>query len=122
MELSSTPTSSELLLTSQKRKLRGNLLKMTVYSILVAYYKVNLEENMINRAIKTVQLDFLYCVYAYNKNYEKIEIEDDSEEDEDEEAQEANSPDNSQDKDAKNKYIIFTFDFLFKKILEYCED
>jgi hypothetical protein len=84
---------------------------------------VNLEENMINRAIKTAQVDFLYCVYAYNKNYEKIEIDDDSDEEDDEELLDGNSPVNADDdKGSKNKYIVFTFDFLFKKILEYCED
>ena len=30
---------------------------------------------MILRAIKTAQFEFLYCVFAYNKNFMKIENE-----------------------------------------------
>jgi hypothetical protein len=40
---------------------------------------------MILRAIKTQQLEFIYCVFAYNKNYEQIdedeEVDSDKEED-----------------------------------------
>ena len=39
--------------------------------VLVAYYQVELDEAMILRAIKTRQIKrFLYCVWAFNKNYE----------------------------------------------------
>jgi len=41
-------------------------------STLVAYYSVCLDEKMILRAIKTKQMDFLYCMYAFNKNYENL--------------------------------------------------
>ena len=39
---------------------------------MVAYYNVNLDEKMIIRAIKTNQVNFLYFVFAYNKNYERL--------------------------------------------------
>jgi hypothetical protein len=63
---------------------------------------------MILRAIKTGQMDFLYCVFAYNKNYEEIEENEDSD---------------SFDSEAEDhRYKIFTLDFLFKRIIDYCED
>jgi hypothetical protein len=77
--------------------------------MLVAYYHVRIDEDMILRAIKTAQLDFLYCVFAYNKNYE--ELSDDS-----------SSSDDESIGDEDTKYLTFTFDFLFKKVLEFCED
>lgn len=43
--------------------------------MLVAYYNVRIDEEMILRSIKTAQVDFLYCVFAYNKNYEELEDE-----------------------------------------------
>ena len=61
-------------------------------------------------------MDFLYCVYAYGQNYEKKHKE--NEEDEDDE----DSDDDLDEEDIEAKYNTFTFDFLFKKILEYCED
>lgn len=76
--------------------------------MLVAYYNVRMDEEMILRAIKTNQVDFLYCVFAFNKNYE--EIDDDL------------SDDDAGLDDLSDKYVTFTFDFLFKKIIEYCED
>jgi hypothetical protein len=42
---------------------------MYLHSILVAYYNVRIEEEMIHRAIKTSKFDFLYTVFAYKKNY-----------------------------------------------------
>ena len=53
---------------------------------LVAYYEVELKEEMIVRAIKTRQIkNFLYCVWAFNKNFEYIdeEEEDGSSDDDD---------------------------------------
>lgn len=38
--------------------------------MLVYQYKVSLDEKMIIRAVKTNQTDFLYCIWAYNKNFE----------------------------------------------------
>ena len=40
-----------------------------VASILAAKYQVVIDEKMMIRAIKTEQFDFLYYVYAYNKNF-----------------------------------------------------
>jgi len=42
------------------------------FSVIIQQYKVSLDEKMIIRAVKTNQTDFLYCIWAYNKNYEKI--------------------------------------------------
>ena len=38
-------------------------------SCLVSFYKVQLDNQMIVRALKTNQLYFLYCVWAFNKNF-----------------------------------------------------
>jgi len=32
---------------------------------------VKIDKEMMMRAIKTTQIDFLYCVFAYNKNYQE---------------------------------------------------
>lgn len=40
-----------------------------IASVLVADFKVQMEEEMILRAIKTKQMYFIYCVFAFNKNY-----------------------------------------------------
>lgn len=78
---------------------------------------------MLVRAIKTNQLHFLYCVWAFNKNYERVletaadQISDESDYDssEDEDG-------NPKPYDKSGKYRTFTFDRLFKLILEYCPD
>ena len=41
-----------------------------VASALVTFYKVQLDKKMIIRALKTNQTTFLYCVWAFNKNFE----------------------------------------------------
>ena len=43
-----------------------------IASLLIAYYNVRIDEEMILRAVKTAQLDFLYCVYAYNRNFQDL--------------------------------------------------
>ena len=78
-----------------------------VASILAAKYQVVIDEKMMIRAIKTEQFDFLYFVYAYNKNFEKLAEQDDEEEDPD------------QGDMARCK--IFTYDWLIKKIILYKE-
>jgi hypothetical protein len=54
-------------------------------------------------------------VFAYNKNFEEV----DGDEYDDDEDEDLHSLENEED---QRKFITFTFDFLFKKILEYCED
>ena len=49
-----------------------NFKEMSIASILVYKYEVALDEKMLVRAIKTNQMQFLYCVWAFNKNYERI--------------------------------------------------
>lgn len=77
---------------------------------------------MIIRAVKFNLLDFLYCVFAFNKNYEyrpKNTSDDDD-----------NSSSSSDDRQAKEEamktdhenYIVFTYDYLIEKILRYVED
>ncbi len=88
---------------------------MTFGSVLVAYYNVDLDEKMIIRAIKINAMDFLYCVWAFNKNFERrtkaINSLSHDSNDEDDEA------DNSND-----KYKTYTFDYLIKMVLDYCLD
>lgn len=49
-----------------------NFKEMTIASTLVAFYNVHLDEKMLVRAIKTNQMQFIYCVWAFNKNYERV--------------------------------------------------
>jgi hypothetical protein len=63
---------------------------------------------MIIRAIKINAMSFLYCVWAFNKNYCRIKsklstIDSDSE----------RNPD---------KYQTYTFNYLIKTVLEHCPD
>lgn len=37
---------------------------------IVYSYQVSIQEEMIIRAVRANQLYFLYCVFAFNKNYE----------------------------------------------------
>ena len=100
-----------------------NLKEVTIASLLVAFYSVHLDEKMLVRALKTNQMQFIYCVWAFNKNYERIvemgkdQISDDSDYD--------SSEDESGDPkpfDKTAKYRTYTFDQLFKLILQYCPD
>ena len=56
-------------------------------------------------------MDFLYMVYAYNKNFElrKFEYADDGQL-------------NPSEGDMLDEYRTFTYDWLIKRIMEYCED
>lgn len=49
-----------------------NMKEEKIASLIVAYYTVKIDKEMIMRAIKTAQIDFLYCVFAYNKNYQEV--------------------------------------------------
>lgn len=68
-------------------------------------------------------MEFLYCVWAFNKNYEQkleyYDVDADSESD-----FESEVDDDSDDKPIKQpeKYHTYTFDQLFKLILQYCPD
>lgn len=42
------------------------------FRVIVANYNVRIDEDMIIRAVKTMQYEFLEAVYAFNKNYEVI--------------------------------------------------
>ena len=79
---------------------------------------------MIIRAIKTNQMYFLYCVWAYNKNYKRIYSEDHQD---DELSDESDASSTNEDgvyvaKDTKDRYETFTYNFLIKKILQYAPD
>ncbi len=41
-----------------------------VAQIIVAFYPVKLERQMIQRALKIKNFDFIYTVWAFEKNYE----------------------------------------------------
>ena len=43
-----------------------------IAQVLVAKYNIAIDENMLIRSIKTRQMKFLYCVWAFNKNFEYI--------------------------------------------------
>ena len=63
-------------------KIALNVKETKIASILAHKYKVLIYEEMVIRAIKTDQFEFLFQVYQMNKNYEFI-IESDSDDDSD---------------------------------------
>ena len=57
-----------------------NMRETAIAQWLIIDYQVYNSEAMMIRAIKTRQIDFLYSVYAFNKNYElNLEYEGDDE-------------------------------------------
>lgn len=108
---------------------------------MVAHYNVKIDEDMIIRAVKTGQLEFLYCSFCYNKNYQESliqspRVEEISDDDKIEESslessesdrkafKEAFSRSKSMSKKRETRKVVttFTFDYTFKKILENCSD
>jgi hypothetical protein len=88
---------------------------------------------MIIRAIKFNLLDFLYCVFAFNKNYEYRPINANDDDDKSDSSSDdrdrfgINSRDGEKAKEEAMKldhanYIVFTYDYLIEKILRYVED
>lgn len=67
------------------------------------------------RAIKTAQVDFLYSVFAFNKNYEQ-HFDNDSDSEVPQEEDFLNQV------EQPKKYTVFTFDWLFKNVIEFCQD
>ena len=82
---------------------------------------------MIIRAVKTNMQDFLYCVFAYNKNFEfrkgygKINDEDGDDTESNDEEEEVLENQEDLRNDPAN-YKVFTFDDLISKVLEFCEE
>ena len=70
---------------------------------------------MIIRAIKINAMDFLYCVWAFNKNYKRKKAKDAS-------ISEDSFDEEGEFIDFKIKFETFTFDYLIKKVLEYSLD
>ena len=56
-------------LTTNILKIALNQTEQKIASCLVAYYSCKLSEDMIDRAIKTNQMDFLYTVWGFGKNF-----------------------------------------------------
>ena len=46
-----------------------------ISSVIVAQYNAKIDEEMVLRACKTGQLNFLYTMFAYNKNYQELMTE-----------------------------------------------
>ena len=76
-----------------------------------------IDESMLVRAVKTEQMNFLYCLYAFNKNYE-VDTGDCASDHSDGGA----APSVSDEDDAVEKYRTFTYDSLLKMIASYCKD
>lgn len=72
---------------------------------------------MMIRAVKTNQMNFLYMVYAYNKNYEINKVFE-AKSDQNPSSDGANDIYHQQEQ----KYNTFSYDWLIKKILEHFED
>ena len=98
---------------------------------IVADYKPKLDERMVDRAIKTNQLYFLYSIYAFNKNYECLVDytgeENESSETEDEDDTTKGMPDEDEPTIAELeaikrrrsvKYKTYTFEWLIERVIE----
>ena len=86
--------------------------------MLAAFYYIAIDEDMIVRAIKTRQFAFLKAIFAFNQNYQFIgELEESSDNDSHDSSQECTA-----DKNNSENYRTFTYNWLIKKIMEYCED
>ena len=109
-----------------------NFREEKIASTLITYYKTSLDTMMIIRAIKTNQLVFLYCLFAFNKNFTRLNnyigeeyesTETQSDEEEGELNRKIRGLNYTAFSKARNaKYKTLTFDFLFKKVLEYDTD
>lgn len=112
--------------TTNVLRIALNFKEVTCASVLVYDYKVCLDESMLVRAVKTNQLQFLYCSWAFQKNYERrLEpdqdvISDDSDLDIEESAEDEDEEGKIIEQSAK--YRTYTFDMLFKLILKNCPD
>lgn len=60
-------------------------------------YMVVIDEDMIIRAINTKQVDFLYCVYAFNKNFQYIGKKDQADGEPDQSDSDSESDDENSD-------------------------
>ena len=100
-----------------------NIKETSCASVLVAFYHVQFDQKMMIRAIKTNQMQFIYCTYAFNKNYLRVEESDPAEISEDSDY-ESSEDENGDPKPViqKAKYQTYTFDRLFKLILQFCPD
>jgi hypothetical protein len=56
-------------LITEVLKISLNLKEAMISSCIVAYYTPKLSERMIERALKTDQMDFIQTIWAYHKNY-----------------------------------------------------
>jgi hypothetical protein len=75
---------------------------------------VDLDEKMVIRAIKINAMSFLYCVWAFNKNFRRenaTSAKDDT-----------TSRKSSQSEPKEKRYTTYTFNFLIKAVLEHCPD
>ena len=80
--------------------------------VIVANYNVRIDEDMIIKAVKTQQFEFIEAVFAFNKNYEVLS-----------QAKKTRRfsllpTDIKSDMDNELRNKIFTFDYLFKLIIE----
>jgi len=107
-----------------------NFKEEMIASVLIAEYKISLDEQMVIRALKTDQMNFLYCCYAFNKNYTRLNsyVGEDKESTETEVSEEedlrgiAKLDQNGIKIRRISKYKTLPLDFLFKKVLELCTE
>ena len=97
-----------------------NIQEEKIAEVLAAFYWIAIDEDMIVRAIKTRQFAFLKAVFAFNQNYQFIGELEESSDDDDSHAPSQECPAEMR-KNVEN-YRTFTYDWLIKKIMEYCEE
>ena len=102
--------------------------------LVMKYKKILLDKLMLVRAIKTNQMYFLYCVWAYNKNYARIPRIWSKEDDErdpgrdgdvlsDESRYESQDSNGAfQARRTEGRYRTYTYDFLIKLVLQHAPE
>ena len=92
--------------------------------VLVAEYNIAIDEKMLKRSIKTRQMQFLYTVYAFNKNYEYIgkKEEDELATSDEESKDQCCTDDHEETDDDEISYKTYTYRQLIAWIIEFCED
>ena len=63
--------------TTNVLRIALNQKEQIIAATLVRNYRIQLDRQMLIRAIRSNQIYFVYCVFAFNKNYERIITDDD---------------------------------------------
>ncbi len=78
-----------------------------IASLLAQDYVIKIDEEMMLRAVKTGQVDFLYYIFYFNKNFMDIT---------------STHGLNKNEISADGKFRVFTIDFVIRKLIDYSDE